>query len=67
MPWLPDTPLDLTDYMTRQEMKQKVRNAGDFEDEVIDYLMSDPSTDGERLPWQKTAEMIRFRSGEVTL
>lgn len=66
MQWLPDD-IDLTDYMQRQEMKHKVRRAADFEDLVIDYLTNDPTVTGERLPWRKAENMLRFRSGEVTL
>lgn len=64
--WIADD-LDLSGYMQSQEMRQKVRAALDFHGDVVDYLFTEASTAGERLPWRKTAEWVRFRSGEVTL
>lgn len=66
MPWLPDD-LDLTEYMQAQEMRQKVRPASDFRSEVLARLKADPALTGERMPWHKTAKIVRFRAGELTL
>lgn len=64
--WIADD-LDLSSYMQTQEMRQKVRAASDFHGDVVEYLFTEASTAGERLPWRKTADWVRFRSGEVTL
>lgn len=64
--WIPDD-LDLSEYMQSQEMRQKVRSASEFHHEVQEYLFTEASQSGERLPWRKTADQVRFRSGEVTL
>ena len=64
--WIADD-IDLSDYMHAQEMRQKVREAHHFHDDVEQYLFGNDAVAGERLPWRKTSDLIRFRSGEVTL
>jgi len=64
--WIADD-LDLSGYMQTQEMRQKVRAAADFHGDVVEYLFTEASNAGERLPWRKTANWVRFRTGEVTL
>jgi len=64
--WIPDD-LDLSEYMQSSEMRQKIRAANAFHDDVCEYLFTEVSRSGDRLPWRKTADLIRFRSGEVTL
>lgn len=66
MRWLEDD-LNFEAYMHASESKTKVRQAIDFAEEAINVLFTPQEESGARLPWAKTAELLRFREGEVTL
>lgn len=59
--------IDFGAYMARTESAHKLIPAGAFADEVADYLEHGTQLTGSKLPWRKTRDLIRFRSGEVTL
>lgn len=59
--------IDFSAYMARTEAAHKLIPASAFADEVADYLEHGTQLTGSKLPWRKTRDLIRFRSGEVTL
>lgn len=59
--------IDFSAYMARTEAAHKLVPAGAFADEVADYLEHGTQLTGSKLPWRKTRDLLRFRSGEVTL
>lgn len=59
--------IDFGLYMASTEAAHKIIPASAFSDEVADYLQHGVRLIGAKLPWRKTRELIRFRSGEVTL
>lgn len=62
---LPD--IDFIQYMnTRQIDKDNVKRPHDFADEVLAKLNGD-KVQGASMPWTKTHDQVRFRSGEVSM
>ena len=62
-----DDDIDFDAYMQATESDHRVVSADTFIDEVIDYFHNEEAPKGAAMPWQKTANVIRFRQGEVTL
>lgn len=62
-----DDDIDFELYAKQTECHSRVRSAGVFVDEVIDYFHGSGFNAGALLPWGKTHEQIRFRPAEVTL
>ena len=62
---LPD--VDFVEYMNaRQQDKDNVKRPHDFAEEVMEKLGGSKAV-GATLPWTKTHDQVRFRSGEVSL
>ena len=59
--------IDFEHYLKETEAHEKVRSAGVFAEDVIEYFWSKRGPIGAVLPWMKTQENMRFRPGEVTL
>lgn len=59
--------IDFAYYLQETDAHEKVRSAGVFVEEVVDYFWSARGPVGAVLPWSKTQENLRFRPGEVTL
>lgn len=62
-----DDDIDFDAYMQATESDHRVVSADSFIDDVIDYFHNEEAPKGAAMPWQKTANVIRFRQGEVTL
>jgi twinkle protein len=59
--------VDFAKYLKAHDLAQKVRGAGEFLDE-IEAEIANPVLDvSQTMPWEKTHEGFKFRSGEVTL
>lgn len=63
---LPDD-IDFSEYMEETDTAHRVRSAGTYESQVIDYFHGPEGNRGASLPWPKCAGKIGFRPGEVTL
>lgn len=59
--------IDFDFYMRESEAHEKVRSAGVFVEDVVDYFWSETRPVGATLPWSKTKDNLRFRPGEVTI
>jgi twinkle protein len=59
--------IDFASYLLQTEPKQKVRPAGEWMPDLIGGLTPQKGVRSIVLPWQKTHELIAFRSGEVSL
>lgn len=62
----PDT-FDFREYMAASDTHVKVLPADEWRDDLIDIVTNGAQVRGARLPWEKTHDNIRFRSGEVTM
>lgn len=59
--------IDFVQYMnTRQVDKDNVKRPHDFADEVL-ARFDDTMVHGASMPWTKTHDQVRFRSGEVSM
>lgn len=59
--------IDFIQYMNaRQTDKDNVKRPHDFADEVLAKLNGD-KVQGASMPWTKTHDQVRFRSGEVSM
>jgi len=58
---------DFSSYLAETEPQVKVLPARSWEDGLIARLQSGQHVTGAKLPWSKTHNDIRFRTGEVTL
>lgn len=67
MSMLTDDMIDFAKYMADTDAAHKVRSAGQYADEVVDFFHNPAPHLGAKLPWEKTHGLIRFRDGEVTL
>jgi len=63
---IPDN-IDFAAYLDDTDAQHKVRPASAFADDVVAFYHSPTGSVGDRMPWQKTYDRIRFRPGEVTL
>ena len=60
--------IDFEGFMkAREEDKANVKNASQYQAEVIDYFYKDEQMQGVKLPWEKTFDQFRMRLGEVSL
>lgn len=59
--------IDFEYWMRETDAQEKIRSAGIFAEEVVDYFWSNNRYIGAKLPWLKTHDNIHFRPGEVTL
>ena len=59
--------IDFGLYMESTEAAHKIIPASAYTEEVTDYLQNGEQMHGAMLPWKRTRDKIRFRSGEVTL
>lgn len=59
--------VDFIEYMnTRQHDKDNIKRPHDFADEVLTRI-DGVKSNGASMPWAKTHDKIRFRSGEVSM
>ena len=59
--------VDFEKYLKANDVAQKVKNAGEFLDE-IEAEIANPAEDvSQTMPWTKTHAGFQFRAGEVTL
>lgn len=59
--------IDFTLYERETDVKQKVKDASIWVQELIDRIRN-PSRDlSVVMPWRKTHELVKFRAGEVTV
>lgn len=61
-----DDVIDFSAYMDATDSEHRVRPAGDYCDQVIDYFHGKGNV-GAKLPWPKTHNLIQFRKGETTV
>ncbi len=69
-PLVLDDDLDFEKYLADHETErhaEKVRPVSDFTDLAFERLTNGVAVTGEPLPWNKTADKFRFRSGELTI
>lgn len=59
--------IDFAAYLDETDHAHKVRPAGAFVDDVVQLFHSPSGQVGDRMPWPKTHDLLRFRPGEVTL
>lgn len=57
---------DFRNYVA-EEQRQSIRPASDFVDEAMFILKNGVQATGDKLPWQKTHDLFRFREGELTI
>lgn len=67
MAQLLDDSIDFSEYLDDTDTAHRVRSAGTYEDQVINYFHGPEGNRGASLPWNKTAGKIGFRPGETTL
>ena len=58
--------IELMDFLGMQE-QQYIAPISDYIDEVKLRIATGPTQYGEKLPWKKTHDNVRFRPGEVSL
>ena len=59
--------IDFDAFIKGPDENAKVKPAIDYMQAVIDRLYATKETNGNRLPWSKTIDKFRVRSGEVTI
>lgn len=62
-----DDSIDLSAYLNDQEEGVNIRPAAYFRDALRLHFLGGGIAEGAQLPWAKTHEIIRLRSGEVSL
>lgn len=63
---LPDN-IDFDEYMDDTDTAHRVRSAGDYMQQVVDYFHGPEISKGAALPWAKSHGRLGFRKGETTL
>ena len=61
-----DDVIDFNAYMELTDSDHRIRPAGEYKDQVIDYFHGKGNV-GTKLPWTKTHNLIQFRKGETTV
>lgn len=59
--------IDFSEYEEETDAQHRVRKASAYRDDVVSFFHSKTERKQATLPWGKTAHMIGFRPGEVTL
>lgn len=60
-------PVDFDQYAESiHRDKASIRDASEFEDEVVDFYVGNKGLEGATLPWEKTHGIVRLRKGEVS-
>lgn len=59
--------IDFEHYMRETEMPHKVRSVKHWQDELLDEFGPGRVERGERLPWDRLADRVALRPGEVSL
>jgi len=59
--------IDFEKYLKANDVAQKVKNAGEFLDEIEEEIASPKKDEFQTMPWTKTHAGFQFRAGEVTL
>lgn len=59
--------VDFEKYLKANDVAQKVRQAGEFLDELQDELANPVVDNHQTMPWPKTHQGFQYRPGEVTL
>lgn len=59
--------VDFEKYMEETEMSQRVLPAKAFADELVDIFHGERYEHGDRLPFRKLNNLVRLRSGEVSV
>jgi twinkle protein len=59
--------VDFEKYLKANDVAQKVKQAGEFLDELQDELASPVLESYQTMPWTKTHQGFQYRAGEVTL
>lgn len=60
--------IDFDGYMkAREDDLGRIKEAGNYRDDLIDEFHGDAELQGCALPWQKTEDRFRLRRGEVTI
>lgn len=67
MAHLLDDNIDFSAYMTMTDAEHRCIPASSYCEEVIRYFHDTSAPKGDRLPWDRTHGILRFRPGEVTL
>lgn len=63
---IPDN-IDFKKYEAQTESSVRVRGVDRWSDELGDLILNGNGIVGDKLPWSKTHDQIRFRGGEVTV
>jgi twinkle protein len=58
---------DFKKYFVETEHQVKILNASAWADDIDEYIKNGARLSGATMPWAKTHDLFRFRSGEVTL
>jgi twinkle protein len=59
--------VDFEKYLKANDVAQKVKQAGEFLDELQEELASPVVEVNQTMPWSKTHQGFKYRAGEVTL
>ena len=59
--------IDFEAYMVEPDVKQAVKPASSWLDELIQRITMPDHATGALLPWRKTSEQLRLRTNEITL
>ena len=59
--------VDFAKYMDETEMKSKVLAANAFSEEVIDFFHKPTYEHGDKMPFARLQNLVRFRPGEVSV
>lgn len=59
--------IDFKQYLAETEHDHRIRRAGVFVSELVQRFHDPKELAGDKLPWPKTHELVRFRPGEVSL
>lgn len=59
--------VDFEKYMAETDMKSKIIPANAFADEVIDYFHKPTYEHGDKMPFPRLQDFVRFRAGEVSV
>lgn len=65
--FITDDEIDFTTYMEATDHDHRVVSVEAYADEVHAYFHNQDAPRGAFSPWQKLADLLRFRPGEVTL
>jgi twinkle protein len=59
--------VDFEKYLKANDVAQKVKNAGEFLDEIEEDIANPVADVSQTMPWTKTHRGFQYRAGEVTL